>query len=69
MQRTCLSGQRACLWGAGYELTELTGKDVGLTPPLFYCFGVSPALLHGFVAKQVILIPSLSTVLLLSKLS
>ena len=29
--------QRAC--PRGHELTELTGQDVGLIPPLFYCLG------------------------------
>ena len=43
--------QRAC--PRNHELTELTGQDVGLMPPLFYCLGAHlMLLLHGFVAKQ-----------------
>ena len=35
------------------QLTELTGQDVGLMPPVFYCLGACLVLLtHGFVAKQ-----------------
>ena len=41
--------------------TELTGQDVGLRPPLFYCFEACPVLqLHGFVAKQACLVLCLS---------
>ena len=40
-----------------HELTELTGQDVGLMAPLFYCFGVRLVLLlHGFVVKQACLV-------------
>ena len=36
-----------------HSLAELTGQNVGLIPPLFYCFGTClMLLLHGFVAKQ-----------------
>ena len=36
-----------------HSLAELTGQNVGLIPPLFYCFGTwLMLLLHGFVAKQ-----------------
>ena len=35
-----------------HELINLTGQDVGLIPPLFYCLGVClMLLLHGFVVK------------------
>ena len=34
-------------------LTELTGQDVGLVSPLFYCLGACHMLLlHGFVIMQ-----------------
>ena len=36
-----------------HELTELTGQDVGLMPPLFYFLGAClMLLLHGFVASK-----------------
>ena len=41
--------------------TELTGQDVGLKPPLFYCFEACPVLqVHGFVAKRACLVLCLS---------
>ena len=35
------------------QLTKLTGQDVGLMSPVFYCLGACLVLLmHGFVAKR-----------------
>ena len=45
----------------GITLPELTGQDVGLIPPLFYCLGSCLVfLLHSFNAKQACLILWLS---------
>ena len=42
----CLCVPRACL--------ELTGQNLGLTPPLFYCLRARlMLLLHGFIVRQV----------------
>jgi len=51
--------QRAC--PRDHKLTELTGQDVGLMPPLFYYLGTCLMFLsHGFVAKQACLVLWLS---------
>ena len=43
--------QRVC--PRDHLLIYLTGQDMGLLPPLFYCLGACLMLLsHGFVAKQ-----------------
>ena len=55
----CLCVQRAC--PRDHWLPELTGQDVGLMRPLFYCFGTRlMLLLHGFVVKHASLVLQLS---------
>ena len=49
-----------CVESLSY-LAELTGQDVGLMPPLFYCLGTCLwHLFHSFVAKEACLVLWLS---------